>query len=327
MKTQKIDHTTEAVGKLTPDYEISCSLLEPLITGENPYQTRNQVLENCHKALQGENIRIATNNYMEVGNVLEKPVAELAAKRIGLLDIQLVVEEAVRHKKVTLNGSIDCIGVADNLFITKDIDKGFYCPELEEGEGIKLNGKGIVEIKVTNAPLTETLPAYRGVVQVKGLMAITEYSWSVVCVLNGSDLRMYFYERNQDWEQKVLEPTVIDFNNRIAKLDWYDPFDTKEAAHITPQDNGETVELNKQDQVQIDNIVAWEAQIKNLKDNIEAAKKNIMVSLKEAKYGVSESHRVTWQTINYKAQPEKLVPAKDAYTSRRLSIKELPKKD
>ena len=327
MKTQKIDHTAEAVGKLTPDYEISCSLLEPLITGENPYQTRNQVLENCHKALQGEDIRIATNNYMEVGNVLEKPVAELAAKRIGLLDIQLVVEEAVRHKKVTLNGSIDCIGVADNIFITKDIDKGFYCPELEEGEGIKLNGKGIVEIKVTNAPLTETLPAYRGVVQVKGLMAITEYSWAVVCVLNGSDLRMYFYERNQDWEQEVLEPTVIDFNNRIAKLDWYDPFDTKEAAHITPQDNGETVELNKQDQVQIDNIVAWEAQIKNLKDNIEAAKKNIMVSLKEAKYGVSESHKVTWQTINYKAQPEKLVPAKDAYTSRRLSIKELPKKD
>ena len=327
MKTQKIDHTAEAVGKLTPDYEISCSLLEPLITGENPYQTRNQVLENCHKALQGEDIRIATNNYMEVGNVLEKPVAELAAKRIGLLDIQLVVEEAVRHKKVTLNGSIDCIGVADNLFITKDIDKGFYCPELEEGEGIKLNGKGIVEIKVTNAPLTETLPAYRGVIQVKGLMAITEYSWSVVCVLNGSDLRMYFYERNQDWEQQVLEPTVIDFNNRIAKLDWYDPFDTKEAAHITPQDNGETVELNKQDQVQIDNIIAWEAQIKNLKDNIEAAKKNIMVSLKEAKYGVSESHRVTWQTINYKAQPEKLVPAKDAYTSRRLTIKELPKKE
>ena len=325
MKTQKIDHTAEAVGKLTPDYEISCSLLEPLITGENPYQTRNQVLENCHKALQGEDIRIATNNYMEVGNVLEKPVAELAAKRIGLLDIQLVVEEAVRHKKVTLNGSIDCIGVADNLFITKDIDKGFYCPELEEGEGIKLNGKGVVEIKVTNAPLTETLPAYRGVVQVKGLMAITEYSWSVVCVLNGSDLRMYFYERNQDWEQEVLEPTVIDFNNRIAKLEWYDPFDTKEAAHITPQDNGETVELNKQDQVQIDNIVAWEAQIKNLKDNIEAAKKNIMVSLKEAKYGVSESHKVTWQTINYKAQPEKIVPAKDAYTSRRLSIKELPK--
>ena len=257
MKTQKIDHTTEAIGKLTPDFQLSCSLLEPIITGQNPYQTRNQVLENCHKALKGEDIRIPTNNYMEVGNVLEKPVAELASKRIGLLDIQLVVEEAVRHSKVTLNGSIDCIGVADNLFITKDVEKGFYCPELEDGEGIKLNGKGIVEIKVTNAPLSESLPTYRGVIQVKGLMAITEFMWSVVCVLNGSDLRMYFYQRNLEWEKEVLEPKVIDFNNRIANCDWYDPFDTKEAGYITPQDNGESTELTKQDQVQIDNIVAW----------------------------------------------------------------------
>ena len=327
MKTKKIDHTAEAVGKLTPDYEISCSLLEPLITGQNPYQTRNQVLENCHKALKGEDIRIPTNNYMEVGNVLEKPVAELASKRIGLLDIQLVVEEAVRHKKVTLNGSIDCIGVADNLFITKDVEKGFYCPELEDGEGIKLNGKGIVEIKVTNAPLSESLPTYRGVIQVKGLMAISEFSWAVVCVLNGSDLRMYFYQRNEQWEQEVLEPTVIDFNNRVANLDWYDPFDTKEAGYITPQDNGESTELTKQDQVQIDNIVAWEAQIKNLKDNIEEAKKSIMMSMKDAKEGYSENHKVVWQTVNYKAQPEKVVPAKEAYTSRRFSIKELPKKD
>lgn len=327
MKTQKIDHTPEAIGKLTPDYEISCSLLEPLITGQNPYQTRNQVLENCHKALKGENIRIPTNNYMEVGNHLEKPVAELAAKRMGLLDIELVIDEPVRHKNVTLNGSIDCIGVADNLFINQDVDKGFYCPELEDGEGIKLNGKGIVEIKVTNRPLSESLPPYLGVIQVKGLMAITEYSWAAIAVLNGSDLRIYFYQRDEQWEKDVLEPTVIDFNNRVANLDWYDPFDTKEAGYITPQDNGESTELTKQDQVQIDNIVAWEAQIKNLKDNIEEAKKSIMMSMKEAKEGYSESHKVVWQTVNYKAQPEKVVPAKEAYTSRRFSIKELPKKD
>lgn len=327
MKTEKIEHTPEAVGKLTPDYEISCSLLEPLITGQNPYATRNQILENCHKALNGEDIRIATNNYMEVGNVLEKPVAELASKRIGLLDIELVITEAVRHKKVTLNGSIDAIGVADNIFVTKDVDKGFYCPELEDGEGIKLNGKGIVEIKVTNAPLSESLPPYRGVIQVKGLMAITEYSWAVIAVLNGSDLRMYFYQRNEQWEQEVLEPTVIDFNNRVANLDWYDPFDTKEAGYITPQDNGESTELTKQDQVHIDNIMACEAQIKNLKASIEEAKKGIMMSMKDAKEGYSESHKAVWQTVNYKAQPEKLVPAKEAYTSRRFSIKELPKKD
>ena len=70
-----------------------------------------------------------------------------------------------------------------------------------------------------------------------------------------------------------------------------------------------------------------EAQIKNLKAAIEEAKKGIMMSMKDAKEGYSESHKAIWQTVNYKAQPEKLVPAKDAYTSRRFSIKELPKKD
>jgi hypothetical protein len=327
MKTQKIDHTPEAVGKLSVNWELSASIADAVITGNNPYQTRNQVLENCHKAMNGEDISIPTNNYMEVGNVLEKPIAELACKRIGLLDAELVITEAVRHKKVTINGSIDAIGVADNIFVTKDVDKGFYCPDLEDGEGFKINGNGIIEIKTTNAPLTETLPTYRGVTQVKCLMAITEYSWAVIAVLNGSDLRMYFYQRDEKWEKEVLEPTVIDFNNRVANLDWYDPFDTKEAGYITPQDNGESTELTKQDQVQIDNIVAWEAQIKNLKDNIEEAKKSIMMSIKDAKEGYSESHKVVWQTINYKAQPEKVVPAKEAYTSRRFSIKELPKKD
>ena len=327
MKTKKIEHTPEAVGKLSVNWELSGSVADAVITGNNPYQTRNQVLENCHKAMNGEDISIPTNNYMEVGNVLEKPIAELACKRIGLLDAELVITEAVRHKKVTINGSIDAIGVADNIFVTKDVDKGFYCPDLEDGEGFKINGKGIIEIKTTNAPLTETLPTYRGVTQVRCLMAITEFSWAVVCVLNGSDLRMYFYQRDEQWEKDVLEPKVIDFNNRIANLDWYDPFDTKEAGYITPQDNGAITELTSTDQLMIDNILAWESQIKNLKDNIEEAKKSIMMSMKEAKEGYSETHKVVWQTINYKAQPEKVVPAKEGYTSRRFSIKELPKKD
>jgi predicted phage-related endonuclease len=326
MKTQKIEHTPEAVGKLTPNWEMSASLLAALF-GESPYQTRNQVLENCHKAMNGEDISIPTNNYMEVGNHLEKAVAELACKRIGLLDAELVITKAVRHKKVTLNGSIDAIGIADNIFVTKDVEKGFYCPELEDGEGFKINGNGILEIKITNRILTEDLPPHLGVLQVKGLMSICEFDWAAIAVLNGSDLRIYFYQRNKEWEEEELFPKVIDFNNRIANLDWYDPFDTKEAGYITPQDNGESTELTKQDQVQIDNIVAWEAQIKNLKDNIEEAKKSIMMSMKDAKEGYSESHKVVWQTINYKAQPEKLVPAKEAYTSRRFSIKELPKKD
>ena len=40
-----------ALGKLTPDWEMSCSLL-PTLFGVSPYLTLNQQLEICHKALK-----------------------------------------------------------------------------------------------------------------------------------------------------------------------------------------------------------------------------------------------------------------------------------
>ena len=68
-----------ALGKITPDYELSNSLLAASM-GKSTWQTPNEVLKNCHLALMGENIRTETTSRQEVGNVLEKPVAELASK-------------------------------------------------------------------------------------------------------------------------------------------------------------------------------------------------------------------------------------------------------
>ena len=314
-----------ALGKLTNDFEPSASVMADIF-GVNPYTTRNQRLEICHKAMHGENVRTEPNNFMDMGNRLEKPIALAANDRIGLIDLQLEITEPVRHLNLGLNGSIDCIGVADNLFIEKDTVKGFYLPERAADKGIKINGKGIMEIKATNAPHLEAPPLYRGVLQVKTLMAITEYSWAVVAILNGTDLRMYFYQRDYEWEKKELEPTVIDFNKRVPHCDWYDPFDTKEASRIKPQDNGGTTEMTKGAQTHIDNIETWQQQINNLSENVEEAKKHLMIELGESQQGFSKSHQVVWKTVNYKAQPEKtkVIPAKAAYTQRRFSIKKLP---
>ena len=143
-----------ALGKLTNDFEPSASVVCDIFEA-NPYTTRNQRLEICHKAMQGESVRTEPNNFMDMGNRLEKPIALAANDRIGLIDLQLEITEPVRHRHLCLNGSIDCIGVADNLFIKKDTDKGFYLPEKGEDEGIKINGKGIVEIKATNATVAK----------------------------------------------------------------------------------------------------------------------------------------------------------------------------
>jgi len=314
-----------ALGKLTNDFEPSASVVCDIFEA-NPYTTRNQRLEICHKAMQGESVRTEPNNFMDMGNRLEKPIALAANDRIGLIDLQLEITEPVRHRHLCLNGSIDCIGVADNLFIKKDTDKGFYLPEKGEDEGIKINGKGIIEIKATNAQHLEAPPLYRGVLQVKTLMAITEYDWSVIAILNGTDLRMYFYERDFTWEKQELEPIITDFNKRVPHCDYYPPFDTKEASRIEPQDNGGTTELSKVAQTHIDNIETWQQQIKNLTENVEEAKKNLMIEMGESQQGFSKSHQVIWKTYNYKAQPEKtkVIPAKESYKQRRFSIKKLP---
>lgn len=50
----------------------------------------------------------------------------------------------------------------------------------------------------------------------------------------------------------------------------------------------------------------------------------IKANMQENKHAICGRHRATWGSRSYKAQPEKIVPAKEAYTirSKTLSIKE-----
>ena len=131
----------------------------------------------------------------------------------------------------------------------------------ESKKGFTINGKGIVEIKTSMFPVGEEPPLHKGVLQVKGLMACTGYDWAVISILHGTDLKMYFYERDFSWEKKELEIAVTDFNKRVPLLDYYSPFDSREAARINPQDNGETTELSKEAQLHLSNIDTWKQQI------------------------------------------------------------------
>ena len=118
----------QALGKLTRDDEISNSLLAAAM-GKSTWQTPNEVLKNCHDASKGINIQTEATAIQEVGNYLEKPLIDLAAKRVGLLEYYDEINKPVRHRNVALNGSLDAIGIADNIVIKPDVKKGFYVPE------------------------------------------------------------------------------------------------------------------------------------------------------------------------------------------------------
>lgn len=310
-----------ALGKITVDYELSNSLLAASM-GKSTWQTPNEVLQNCHKALMGENIRTETTSRQEVGNVLEKPLIRLAQTRIGLLDIYDEVHKPVRHKNVPLNGSIDAIGVADNIVIKPNIEKGFYLPENKE---ITLNGKGIIEIKVTSV-FPETVPIdSRGVLQCKGLMACAEFDWAALCIAYGTDYRIFFYKRDKKWEEKTLVPHVIDFNKRIKDLDYYSPFNTNDANNSYPFSSDRVVELPEDAEQILDLLKNAQENIKDLEKTVDRYKTTIMSMMKEASIGRIKDYVVNWKTVRVKEKEEhtKVIPARESYTYRKFTVKKI----
>jgi len=306
-----------AVGKISANNRISFSVLEASINGTK-YATPNDILQNCINADEGKDISIEPNGFMEVGNHLEKPVMELLVKRLGLLDVQYEITEPVRHKTLELNGSLDGLAVADNIVITEDAKKGFYLPEHEQGESIKLNGNIILEIKIATGFGETVLPAWRGVTQVKGAMATCEYDFAIVGVLYGSDLRLFFYERDKQWEKDVLEPHVKDFTRRIIERDLYAPFDNQECGKMYPVDNGTTIDLPDVALELIETKDHCDKTIKVLEKTKEECERGLKALMKESTFGKIGDYVLKWKTINYKAQPEKTIvkPARDSYTVR-----------
>ena len=63
----------------------------------------------------------------------------------------------------------------------------------------------------------------------------------------------------------------------------------------------------------------------NLNQDIEETELRIMKSMGDAQRGSSARYVVDWPLRNYKAQPEKTVPAKDARTIRLKSLKIKPR--
>jgi predicted phage-related endonuclease len=72
-------------------------------------------------------------------------------------------------------------------------------------------------------------------------------------------------------------------------------------------------------------IESHKRQIAELQAEIEHAEKDLKAALKDAEAGIAGKYQVRWPMRHYAAQPEKIVPAKNAYAVRQstLNIKEI----
>ena len=119
-----------------------------------------------------------------------------------------------------------------------------------------------------------------------------------------------------------LKEIAEEWQERIKTESYFDP-ETADDAWLKYEEAipEEVAELNPK---AIDIL----AQIENLDENIKLMGKQkdqlqaqIMDMMGNAEQAVVGDYHVNWGMINYKAQPEKVVPAKEAYSVRRKSIR------
>jgi predicted phage-related endonuclease len=307
------------VGKITDNKKASCSLL-PAIMGHSPWQTQNETVKKVRGYIAGEENTWEGNEATGWGNRLEETVLKEGSARLGIRATGITTPAI--HPTLPLEASLDGEGEGDDQIIEDDPERGIYvCGDTS----IKLDGPGVLEAKVTrNRP--EDFPAlYRGPLQMQGQMMCTGYKWGALMVLYGGvEMRIWVMTPHAK-TVKAIEDAVIDFDRRLhlPEPEWYDLASGADAAMVySLGDQEEPIDLDAADMAR--EYIALKDQIKEGQGALELLGAQFQAMMGNHTTARAGDYNIKWPVRNYKAQPEKVTPPKDArqVRSKTITIKE-----
>lgn len=312
--------------KLTSDKMLSCSQL-PSLFGVSPYSSPNDVLMFCIKSILGEDARTQAGEAADWGNALEPAIIAEMAKRLGI-DRYEMPDKAFQHPDLALAASADAIALLDKpLVINHDPSKGIY---VVDGDSIELTGNGVLESKLTRGHAEDMLPLYRGPIQVQGVMMCTGLDWAAIgCLYSGVEMRIFLFKPHAETMAQI-ENYAIDFQGRLTTFEetgeaqYYPAADSKDANRIWPTAKEEEVDLGVEAEDLVAEIVIAKQKIAILQDDIDTWEKDLKELMKDHASAKAGAWTIKWPMRHYKATPEKITPAKEAYSVRQstLTIKE-----
>ena len=316
------------VGKLTPNDQLSASEV-PVLMGASRFKTVNELLKEKMDVINGIEPPFQSNESMDWGNRLEAMILNESAVRLGLGNPKTNHDKPYQHQALPFACSLDGSVKGNGKTIMTDIEKGIICANADQ---IVMKGDGILEAKLTahDVESANELPLYRGVLQLQMQMDTYGATWGAVCVLyKGTTLKVFIYQRDEEVIARMHE-AIKDFQRRLDKyknndeVEWYDIQDTREAASIF--DEAEKTEIDLSDKADhVKKIVEIRDMITELEERQKELEVEIMKDMRDHAYAKAGDFHVTWTMINYKATPEKVVPAKPARTIRasKLRIREV----
>lgn len=312
------------VGKLTDDRQASASRI-PAIMGISPYSTPNKELQASLDAIDGVGEAWDGNEATRWGNRLEPVILQEACERVGLDNYDLDITEAYHHPKLPLSASLDGIANVVEKTIEHDPSSGIYVVGADK---VTVRGPGVLESKLTSVRPDDDPPLWRGPVQMQAQMMCAGSTWGMLAVLHqGIELRCYIFTAHVGTQTKISE-AVQDFDRRLKERDYY-PVETNADANIVfryADESEPPIELPEMvDDVSVADLLSSyhdaDRAIKaaeQIKEDVSAVIKTLMGNRTEAFLG---TYKIKWPMRHYKAQPEKITPAKAARSVRQSTIK------
>ena len=166
----------------------------------------------------------------------------------------------------------------------------------------------------------------RGPLQLQMQMDTTGAEWGAVCVLyRGTTLKIFVYQRDDKLISTITE-AILEFQKRLdlyktnQEVSWYPIRTPAEASAIFDKPEKTEIEIPEVEEY-AQKIVELRDEIKVNDEQIKLAEIQIMDFMRDNQYAVSGRYKISWPTINYKAQPQKIVPPKEARTIRQSKLR------
>ena len=316
------------VGKVTPNTMMSASRL-PALMGISKYRSPNDELTATIDSIEGREVDFDGNEAMEWGNAFEPEILKQAALRLGLDNLELNHPNAYFHASWPLACSLDGTADGRGLVVNHEPEKGIY---VVGADSIVLEGMGVLEAKLTAMDVEDVPPLWRGPVQLQAQMDIVGAKWGAVATLyRGTQMRIFLFMPHEA-TLKAIESAVLDFQRRLdywqetKTIDYYPPVNSRDADRTWSEVKAEDpLLMGEEEEFWADTIIRCKRAIDTLETEIQDAERRLKDAMRDHGLGRTQRYEIKWPMRSYKAQPEKVIPAKPAYSIRQstLSIKEV----
>ena len=293
--------------------ELGASRVPAIVLGKTSFTTNERERQKTLHARQGiETIEPEFGkDAKERGNYLEDAIIKWARDKVA--DIGPASE--VELCKVTQGYRIDELALCASLDAILNIKGEITMHNQMTGEPVILSGFGALEIKTTN---TDDLPRTDQIIQLQTQLLCSGFKWGIIAVFGKAQkLKLVPFEADQGIFDQIMEK-VTEF---WQKVDLDEPY--------PPLDNGPPSIINL-DHLDIkDSLIGvaedWlmcDAEIKKWTKKKEEDQKLLqrIMEQHEAEHAEVGDINIAYPTITRKAQPEKIVPAKEATYYRKFKI-------